>query len=180
MTRKHTRTDRPLPAKRGARLVIIGAAALALLGSSCRSAPVESVPVKTPSPASGAVFGVDAFDPQNDVAAQGSVRTTIAASGKILADEGSYENLTAAKLQVLVPTLRFGSTSTSYDRVSFQVRGDSVIALTAMSPSGACFGALDEGDAFSYSHSDVGQASCNAADVPYSNPSWPGSDVAQK
>ena len=178
MTRKLIRTDRPL-AKHSARLVIIGAAALALLGSSCRSAPVESVPVATPSP-SGAVSGVDAFDPQNDVAAQGSVRTTIAASTKVFADEGSYENLTAAKMQALVPTLRFGSTSTSYDRVSFQVRGESVIALTAMSPSAACFGALNEGDAFSYSHSDVGQASCNATDVPYANPSWPGSEVAQK
>ena len=60
------------------------------------------------------------------------------------------------------------------------LRGPSSIALVAMSPSGTCFGALSDEETFSYSRSDVGQTSCDAADLPYPNPDWPGSDVAQR
>lgn len=174
------RPEGPARRKLGIRHSIIGAAVLvALTAGSCTSTQATRSPAATPSPES-APTGVAAFDPTNDVAAQGSVRAAIAASGQISIHDGNYQNVTDVKMHALAPALRFVKVSDAYDEVSFQVRGPEWIALVAMSPSGVCFGALGDAGTFSYTHGDVGQTSCDAADLPYPNPDWPGSDVAQK
>lgn len=151
-----------------ARSTIIGVAILAALGSSCKSAETKPVP----SPAASVPSSATGIDPVNDVSAQGSVHSAIAASKKVFVKDGSYKNLTAASMSAVVPNLRFDIPSTSYLEVNFQVRGDSSLALAAMSPSGACFGALGHGGDFAYSHSGAGQTVCDATDVPYSESGW--------
>lgn len=164
-------------ARISARCMILGAAMFALLGSACKQTD-ELTPVATPSEGS-APSGLPALDEVNEVGAQGSVRTAIAVSGKIIEKTGTYQDVTVAAMELAAPDIRFVTPSTSWDEVSFDVRGDPVVAFAAMAPSGVCFGALDEGAAFSYTHSDAGQTGCDAADVPYPIPGWPGPDVAQ-
>ena len=163
--------------------LIIGAAvltALAALGSACSSTRTATSPIPS---ATEAVLPstAEALTPVNDVSAQGSVRAAIEASGQVFARDGSYQNLTAAKMKGTASTAQYVTTpSTSYDQVSFQIRGDSALALVAMSPSGVCFGAVSVADVFSYTHSGIDQTNCDAADVPYPYASWPGDEVAQK
>ncbi len=152
---------------------IIGMAMLAALGSACKSAQTAKPLLVPPASEVPIPSQADSLTPTNDVAAQGSIREAIAASGKVFVKDGSYRKLTAASMQAVAPGVRYGLTpSTSYGEVSFQVRGDTVLALASMSPSGVCFGALSQRDAFTYSHSDIGQMSCDAADVPYSTHGW--------
>lgn len=131
--------------------------------------PVELVPSpERPSPA--APLATD-----NPISAQASVRSTVAASRIYFEKNGdSFEGLDEAYLADKVPiSLTFVEASDYFADVSLDVRADDAVAVAAMSPSGACFGSLGNGvQRPSYSHTKVGQAPCNAKDVPYPIPGF--------
>ena len=125
--------------------------------------PVAIVSVAPPSPP-------PPLSTDNPVSAQASVRATLAATRAYFDKHGDFSNLDEDYLASKVPTnLKFVPASEYFADVSVDVRGDDFVSIAAMSPSGACFGALDDGRQNpSYSHTKIGEPPCDAKDVPYS------------
>ena len=143
--------------------VVVAASTFALLLSACSTAaqPVDVQPV--PSISAPAPLAAD-----NTISAQASIRGALAASRVYYDKHGDFEGLDVEFLTKKTPVnLTYVDTSDYFSDVSVAY-GDTSVAFAAMSPSGACFGAMDDGVQHpSYSHSKIGQASCSAEDVPF-------------
>jgi len=155
---------------RSVRSVVLASFAMSILAFACSTPQQRVLTQVVPSVSPPA----EALTPENGVSAQGSIRAAVTASRLFLERHGDLSTLTETSLVNQTPELLYVPSSRVFNEVSYNVRGDAILAVAAMSPSGACFGALDDGSSHrpAYSHTDIGQLECNAKDVPYPIPGF--------